>query len=496
MNQLRYHLLLATAAIAPLITAWLANGWFDSNHWLLRISLLSIALVVAGVSASLMMARIARDQLAVQHYLQLLCRTTSSDLAEMTPANDRSLGRCAVSWTDLLTQLHEQVQASAEDLQDSELLRASQEVRLRRHTQQQNRFATIIDGLNEPILAVNEYDELTVANPSALDLFSFTLGDGTPTKLGEQVRCEDLIELLQATRRRRSSSTRVSEVELAAADGTPQHFQITAKPLPTNTSDDENAPRGAVAVLRNIGALKQLQQRNAEFVSSVSHEMKTPLAGIKAYVELLEDGDAEDQETQDEFLGIISAQADRLQRLIDNLLNLARIEAGVVKVSKESRSLNEVLQEALGVVQHLAEAKQIRCTSDLSPLYLGVLADRDMLLQSAINLLSNAIKYTPDGGEVTLRSRSEGEHEVLFEVQDTGVGLSEEDQEMVFGKFYRVSKDKTMASGTGLGLPLAKHIVEDVHGGRLSVTSTLGEGSTFSVHLPAAGQLTTATSSS
>jgi two-component system phosphate regulon sensor histidine kinase PhoR len=257
-----------------------------------------------------------------------------------------------------------------------------------------------------------------------------------------------------------------------------------------NREQDETRSYGAVAVLRDIGHQKALQKRNAEFVSAVSHEMKTPLAGIKAYVELLVDGDAEDDQTREEFLNVINSQADRLQRLVDNMLNLARIEAGVVSVNKKNRSLNELLEEACHVVQPAAEAKRIELVTELSPLYLGVLADRDMLLQSAINLLSNAIKYTPDEGRVTLRSRL-ADDDVTFEVEDTGVGLSEEDQQRVFEKFYRVKNQKTMAAGTGLGLPLAKHIVEDVHGGRLSVESTLGVGSRFSVTLPSAGQMAT-----
>src|SRR5262249_5030224 len=134
------------------------------------------------------------------------------------------------------------------------------------------------------------------------------------------------------------------------------------------------------------------------------------------------------------------------------------------------------------------EAKQITLTSDLSPLYLPVLVDRDMALQAAINLLSNAVKYTPPGGQVTLRSRLSGD-EIRFEVEDTGVGLSAEDCQRVFEKFYRVQKDKEMASGTGLGLPLVKHIVEDVHGGKIALESTPGEGSTFSVILPSAGNI-------
>ena len=182
-------------------------------------------------------------------------------------------------------------------------------------------------------------------------------------------------------------------------------------------------------------------------------------------------------------------QADRLKRLVDNLLNLVRIEAGVVQVNKQGRSLNELLEEALEVVRPAAEAKGIELAAELSPMYLGVLADRDTLLQAAINLLSNAIKYTPDGGRVTMRSRLLDEA-VAFEVQDTGVGLSPDDCERIFEKFYRVNKNKNMAAGTGLGLPLARHIVEDIHGGRLAVRSTEGTGSTFTVSLPKSGQMT------
>jgi two-component system, OmpR family, phosphate regulon sensor histidine kinase PhoR len=325
-----------------------------------------------------------------------------------------------------------------------------------------------------------------LANRSAKELLSLD-DDSAVRTLKQLEHCEKLVQLLTATRQRKVASHRTDELEITDRAGQSHWYRATAIKS-QDSEDDQQEDADVVAVLRDVGDQKALQKRNAEFVSSVSHEMKTPLAGIKAYVELLADGDAGDENTREQFLGVINSQTDRLQRLVDNLLNIARIESGVVHVCKEPRSLNEVLEESLRVVRPSAEAKQILLISELSPMYLGVLADRDLLLQAAINLLSNAVKYTPAGGKVLLRSRLTDD-QVRFEVHDTGVGLSKEDCEKIFEKFYRVKKDKEMASGTGLGLPLARHIIEDVHRGRLAVESTLGAGSTFIVTLPRAGQM-------
>jgi two-component system phosphate regulon sensor histidine kinase PhoR len=368
--------------------------------------------------------------------------------------------------------------------------RAALESRARRNEDQAQRMSSILSGLTEPVIAIDKYDELVLTNPSAEELFSIDPENTEARALSKLVQCEKLVELLTETRKRKPPSQRTCEMELSDSNGSTHWYRVTARSIPPQTGQGENdaSSQGVVAVLHDISSQKTIQKRNAEFVSAVSHEMKTPLAGIKAYVELLVDGDAEDVKTQEEFLEIINAQADRLQRLVDNMLNLAHIEAGVVGVNKQSRSLNELLEEALQVIQPAAEAKDITLKSDLSPLYLPVLVDRDMALQAAINLLSNAVKYTPPAGQVTLRSRLVGS-EVRFDVEDNGVGLSADDCQKVFEKFYRVQKDKEMATGTGLGLPLVKHIVEDVHGGRISVQSTLRKGSIFSVHLPSAGQI-------
>jgi two-component system phosphate regulon sensor histidine kinase PhoR len=396
-----------------------------------------------------------------------------------------------------LSRVRERLAAVGQRLQELEQQRAAVESRARRYEAQMRRMQSVLTGLAEPVIAIDRYDDLILTNPSADELFGIDSTRSEDRALARLVHCEKLVELLTDTRKRKAPSQRYCEIALDDPSGSTHWYRVTARSIaaPADAAEAEAGAQGVVAVLHDISAQKALQKRNAEFVSAVSHEMKTPLAGIKAYVELLVDGDAEDEATQEQFYEIINAQADRLQRLVDNMLNLARIEAGVVSVNKQSRSLNELLEEALKVIHPAAEAKGITLASDLSPLYLGVFVDHDMALQAAINLLSNAVKYTPRGGHVTLRSRLI-DHEARFDVEDTGVGLSSEDCVKVFEKFYRVQKDKEMASGTGLGLPLVKHIVEDVHGGRITVQSTPGHGSLFSVFLPSAATLNQTVASS
>ncbi|HOM16857.1 MAG TPA: ATP-binding protein, partial [Thermoguttaceae bacterium] len=381
-----------------------------------------------------------------------------------------------------LRKVAEAVSRLRERCQEADHLRTRQEVRLRRMQSEYQQMNTILSGLADPMLALNEYGELVWVNPSAEVLLVRREKQDRPPA-AEVIECPKLVELLQTMTQRKTTGTRCEDIEWTDPAGKTHYYRAVVTKLGAGSEHPDSTALSVVAVLRDIGDQKALQKRHAEFVSSVSHEMKTPLAGIKAYVELLADGEVDDPETQQEFFRTIAGQVERLQRLVENLLNLARIEAGVVQVRKQAQSLNEILEEALRVTQPAAEGKQIRLEADLSPLYLNVYVDRDMLLQTAINLLSNAVKYTPSGGQVVLRSRLEDRY-AQFEVEDTGVGLSEEDCRRVFEKFYRVQKDANMASGTGLGLPLAKHIVEDVHGGSLTVQSKLGEGSVFRVRLP------------
>jgi len=449
-----------------------------------EIARVAMAVGVALTAVFAVAFRATKKQKLAQRYLEHVLREDHNELGDSL-SNEPPQGLLRDKfWRSIIERASEFANASRIRVREVEHARAKAEVRGHRLATQVQQLSEIVAGLNEPIVAIDHYDEVAVANSSAAALFQFEPNSCEQQMLRDVLACQELVQLLTETRNRRQPTQRTRELAVQLGENEQRWFNVEARTIPAEGGEEH----GAVAILRDISDNKETQKRHAEFVSAVSHEMKTPLAGIKAYVELLADGDVEDEETREEFLEVINGQADRLKRLIDNLLNIARIEAGVVHVNKNPQPLNPILEEAFNIVQPAAERKQIELVSDLSPMYLGGLLDRDMALQSAINLLSNAIKYTPDKGKVTLRSRLQG-NEIVFEVEDTGVGLSEEDCERVFDKFYRVKGNKNMAPGTGLGLPLARHIVQDVHGGSLVVESALGQGSTFRVTIPSVGQM-------
>ncbi len=383
-------------------------------------------------------------------------------------------------WESGFEPLLESMQAAAKRLLELEQKQLQQQ--LEQRSEPDRSFHQFLESLPDPVMLLDAQGRLTAANAAAHRVLGLNAGAELPLGL-DQLNEPWLKRLWEQLRQRRVPGTASCELQRKVA-GTTRCYEATATSF--GTPEAPNHFSAWSVILHDHTPLKTAQGRHAEFVSAVSHEMKAPLSGIRAYTEMLLDGEAEDPETLEEFLRVIDSQADRLRRLIENLLNLARIEAGVVQVEKKVVPLNEVLEEAVRVLRPTAEEKGIQLRSELSPLCLRVLGDRDQLLQAAINLVSNAIKYTPEGGWVVVRSRSRDES-VQFEVEDSGVGMTQEEVKRVFDKFYRIKQNNHMASGTGLGLPLAKSIISDLHGGTIRVESNPGQGSLFIVELPSAG---------
>lgn len=339
----------------------------------------------------------------------------------------------------------------------------------------------IIFSISDAVIVTNRFDELLIANDAAEKLLGFKLSSAVRKNIDRIVSDGTLVRLIRETRSHGTGFTRKVVEHTIDTKGAPRVFSIT---LSCVVTPDEEVS-GVVAVLHDVTREKDIARMKTDFVSNVSHELKTPLASIKAYIEMLTDGEAEDEQTRREFYEIISTEADRLHRLIENILNISRIESGVVKVVREPVSLPAVVKQVLDVAAPQAKLKGIELVSRLSPIYYQIEADRDMIYQAVLNLVSNAIKYTPSGGTVNVGVGADEARGVSFcEVSDDGAGISEEELPHIFDKFYRVKSNNKLAKGTGLGLTLVKHIIETVHDGKLSVTSEAGNGSTFAFELP------------
>lgn len=244
-----------------------------------------------------------------------------------------------------------------------------------------------------------------------------------------------------------------------------------------------NPPPGAVLVLHDVTELRRLENLRREFVSNVSHELKTPLTTIQAYTETLLDGAINDPENNRKFLERIDEQAERLHKLILDLLSLARIEAAEDAYELLPVPVANTVQVCVDEYLPVAESKGVELQVQPPSEALVVWADDEGLLTVLNNLVDNAIKYTPSGGRVSIRWHVEGRRTVL-EVEDTGIGIPKQHQSRVFERFFRVDKARSRElGGTGLGLAIVKHWVQ-VFGGTVEVASELGRGSLFTIRLP------------
>lgn len=245
---------------------------------------------------------------------------------------------------------------------------------------------------------------------------------------------------------------------------------------------------GAVAVLHDVTEIRRLEHVRSEFVANVSHELRTPLTSLQGFVETLQDGAAEDPATLHRFLEIIAAETGRLSRLVDDLLDLSRLESGRLEIRRDPVDLSGLVERALAFYAPAAQAKRVTLEGALPPDVPPVPGDEDLLEQVLRNLVDNAVKYTPEGGRVgvsaELAEYPDGRREVVLSVADTGPGIPPEHLPRLFERFYRVDRARSrQLGGTGLGLAIVKHIAER-HGGRAWVDSVQGEGATFSVALP------------
>lgn len=325
-------------------------------------------------------------------------------------------------------------------------------------------FSTI-DTMEDGFIAIDEQNNIRLINKSAKRIFELDNDEIIGSNLMVQTQNFELTDAVNATMDKPYTKEILIE-ELI--------YKLTIYPLGQH--------KGKLIILNDITKLNQLENMRKEFVSNVSHELKTPLTAIRGFVETLKDGAIEDPSTAGKFLKIIDIESQRLEKLISDLLELSSIESNKISRLNVDIDIRHVAESAVEAYNTIASKRNINIVSNIEKSYI-IKGNLELFKAMLYNLVSNAIKYNVENGSVTIDAREVADG-ILIYVKDTGIGISNEDINRIFERFYKVDKSRSYdPESTGLGLSIVKHILE-LFDGDINVESILGEGTTFKVYLP------------
>ena len=442
------------------------------------------AIILAGLLATLGAALLAvflawRAVRPVRQLTDVVQRMAGGDLgARLLPTTRDEVGTLARSFNQMADRLRGTITTLSEE---------------------RSRLAAVLETMADGALITDEDGRVRLINPAAARL----LGTDTEAALGrtlaEVARDYRIISLWQ--RCREQGTEQVEPVEMGRQG---PFFQIVVTPL-------QGGPSSAcLVILQDLTRVRQLETVRRDFISNVSHELRTPLASLKALVETLRGGALEDAAAAPRFLDRMEAEVDAMTQIVQELLELSRIESGRAPLQMVAVPAEEIILPSVERLRPQAERAGLQLTVELPPDLPSVLADAERIRQAITNVLHNAIKFTPAGGRIAVRAslaegdmgtrrqgdkgtREQGDKEIatlplslspclLVSVEDTGVGIAEDDLPRIFERFYKADRARS-GGGTGLGLSIARHIVE-AHGGRIWAESVEGRGSTFYLTLP------------
>jgi two-component system, OmpR family, phosphate regulon sensor histidine kinase PhoR len=412
-----------------------------------------------GFSISLLISLVLA--LIFSHYI-------TRPIAEITKQTDRMAGgnldqRVKVNTRNELGTLSEKFNLMAEKLQGT----------MNQLMGEKNKLATIINTMAGGVLVIDEEKKIVMINKTAVQMLGLRDTDIIGKKINTVIPGNPLLLLIEDSELKQETRNTLESM----ADSKSIDTWIT--PL----FNDEDRLFGAVVILNDITDLKRLDRMRTEFVSNVSHELRTPLASIKGLAELLIDGALEDEkEKAKDFLESINREVDRLTRLVKDLLDLSKMESGMVKFEVHPISVNEAVEQVVTRLTPQAGKKNIEIIKNLDCCQ-PVMANMDRIQQVLINLVDNSIRYSRKKDKIYIRTQHKDDC-CLIEVQDTGPGINPEHLVRIFERFYRADKARSREQGGfGLGLAISQQIVENM-GGTIGVNSNLGEGATFHFTLP------------
>ncbi|MBP8985416.1 MAG: PAS domain-containing protein [Syntrophobacterales bacterium] len=371
-------------------------------------------------------------------------------------------GSLLVKTTDEVKQLADNINYLVAELQE----------KIRVANEEKGKLVAAFASMTEGVLILDGEGRIEVYNRALREMFSPRYGDVQGKTLIEAFRNVDLQNAFD--RFKKTGGPVTEEVTMGTLD--PAILDVSISSIPGEAK--------TMIVFHDVTRLKKLEKMRVDFVANVTHEIRTPLTAILGFIETLQEGAIEQEETAKKFLEIISRHARRLNRLVEDLLTLSNIELGEMKFFFESVSLSGVVENVLPVVAARAEEKKITIVKEIPEGLPPVRADRDRLVQILLNILDNAVKFTPASGKITLSAAVEGDDYVLIRVEDTGIGVPVDEIPRLGERFYRVDKTRSREmGGTGLGLSIVKHLMA-AHGGRMEIESHLGKGTIVSLLFP------------
>lgn len=426
----------------------------DIEHYYLFF--LITVLFVAFIVSLLLAARILR------HYARPIDAITKT--AHLIAEGDH-LARTPVTEPDYDNELATSINAIARNMQEITMLRGMEKERLK----------TLVESMGSGLLMFGREGSVNLVNGVFKETFGFSdknIIGKTINTIDLPIEIKELIDEVFMTEQSREKQVRLTEGASLTS------VSVYGAPV----IGDHGNWLGIVVVIHDITELVRLEEIRKDFVANVSHELRTPVTSIKGFTETLLDGAMEDKEIMIEFLAIIQKESDRLQLLIDDLLELSGIERGGFRLQFAPVCLREVIQNALQIISGNVERKKMNIQVDV-PGHIILEGDEGRLVQIMVNLLSNAIAYSQEEKTVRVYAKEIGT-DVLIVVEDEGIGIAAPELPRLFERFYRIDRARSRDSGgTGLGLAIVKHLVE-AHGGSVDVESALGIGTAFKIQFP------------
>lgn len=423
----------------------------EANVGRFRQLILAASLTIALLTGILVFIITERITRRLRELVSLVERVAHGDLNARIfyPSRDE-LGQLAMAFNRMGDELQARMQALAE---------------------RQNTLSNVLNYMTDGVVIIDGAGLIKLLNPAAAKILGLSEKEAIGQSFPAAVRHSQIIEIWRQCQEKCEEQSDTFELN--------NYFlQAIFTPLGDKTKD------GCLALFRDLTQIRRLETIRRDFIANISHELRTPMAALKALVETLKESALEDLPAAKRFIKRMDEEVESLTKLVEELLELSKIEAGQAPMRLAPISLTEILLPPLERLRIQIERANLTLTVDLPPDLPLVLADAEQMQRVVTNLLHNAIKFTPPGGRITVRAYlvEQREPEVVVEIADTGIGIPPEHLPRIFERFYKVDRARA-GGGTGLGLAIAKHVVQ-AHGGRIWAESTEGQGSTFYFTLP------------